>query len=70
MAVDCEAAPNNLEMGNEISLGEKNYKTSRHQIKEDIFRISLNGQDGFQIRAVWTDSTNIPRDRRACQRGM
>lgn len=70
MAVDCEVVFNNLEMGNEIFFGEKNYKISRYQIKEDIFRIFLNGQDGFQIRVVWIDSINIFRDRRVCQRGM
>ena len=57
-------------MENVISLSGKNYKTSWHQIKEDIFKVSLNGQDGSQTREVWIDNTNIPRDRMACQNGM
>jgi hypothetical protein len=53
MGVDCERQPSkNLKIGNIISLGEKNYKTSQPQIKEDIVKVFLNGQDGFQTRAV------------------
>lgn len=70
MGVDWEVSPKTVEMGNVILLCKKNDKTSRHRIKEDIFKVSLSGQEEFQTRAVSADSIHIPRDRMACQNGM